>query len=67
MNGTFVVLINGVLETYSHYDDIPQVFDNLIQFEPDYPDEPHTEEQHEEVEQYNQKLKDLMKRETNGR
>ena len=60
----FVVRINESLLEFSNYDDIPQEFDNLIRFEPEIPPEPHTEEQHEETEKWNDKLKILMKRET---
>ena len=60
----FVVRINESLLEFSNYDDIPQEFDNLIRFEPEIPPDPHTEEQHEEIEKWNDKLKILMKRET---
>ena len=60
----FVVRINECLLEFSNYDEIPLEFDNLIRFEPEIPPEPHTEEQHEEIEKWNDKLKILMKRET---
>ena len=60
----FVVRINESFLEFSNYDDIPQEFDNLIRFEPEIPPEPHTEEEHEEIEKWNDKLKILMKRET---
>jgi hypothetical protein len=59
----FVILINGELITYSNYDDIPQEFDNIIEFIPEIPDGPHTDEQHKEIEQWNNKLHELLKRE----
>lgn len=66
MTGTFCVLINGVVHTYKKYDDIPGTFDNLIRFEPEYPTEPHTDEQHHIIAQYNSKLRELMGRERNA-
>ena len=60
----FVVLRKGILETYNKYEDIPETFENLIKFLPDIPDGPHTHEQHEEIDSWNDKLKELMKRET---
>jgi hypothetical protein len=63
----FVILRNGVLETYDKYDDIPEEFDNLIKFLPNIPDGPHTHEQHEEIDSWNEKLKELLKKETNAR
>ena len=47
------------------YEDIPDSFDNVIRFEPEIPPEPHTEEQHEEIEKWPGRLKELMKRERN--
>jgi len=64
MADVFVILRNGVLETYNKYEDIPMSFDNLIEFAPEYIDGPHTPEQHAEMEGLNQKLLDLLKRET---
>jgi hypothetical protein len=62
----FVVLVNGKLQTYYAYEDIPQVFDNVIKFLPEIPNGPHTHEEHTEIETWNNKLKELMRRETNG-
>lgn len=59
----FVVMINGELHTYHNYDDIPNEFDHLIEFAPEYPEPPHTEEQHEWLGTLNTKLKELMTRE----
>ena len=64
MTHKFVIRIDQDLKEYSNYDDIPNEFDNLISFEPVIPPEPHTEEQHEEIEKWNSRLHELMKRET---
>ncbi len=64
MTHKFVVRIDQDLKEYSNYDDIPNEFDNLISFEPVIPPEPHTKEQHEEIEKWGDRLKELMKRET---
>ena len=61
----FVILRNEILETYNKYEDIPESFENLIKFLPEIPDGPHTHEQHEEIDTWNDKLKELLKRETN--
>jgi hypothetical protein len=63
MNHEFVILNNNVLETYTKYEDIPESFDHVIKFLPQIPEPPHTEAQHEEIEQWNDKLQELMKRE----
>jgi hypothetical protein len=64
MGHKFVVLKNGIFETYYKYEDIPESFDNVIEFLPEIPPGPHTHEDHEEIDSWNDKLKELMKRET---
>ena len=39
------------------------VFDHVIKFDPDWPEGPHTDEEHEYMDTFNDKLQDLMKRE----
>ena len=58
----FVILRNGLLETYTEYDTIPSEFDSVIKFAPQVPEPPHTEEQHEEMNQWNSRLQELMTR-----
>ena len=48
---------------FHDWNDIPMEFDNLIRFEPEIIPAPHTEEEHEIMESYNDKLQELMKRE----
>jgi hypothetical protein len=62
----FVLLVKGELKTYTNYKDIPDEFNNLIKFLPEIPEPPHTHEQHEELDLWNERLKELLKRETNG-
>lgn len=56
----FVIKRNGILETYTEYDKIPNDFEHVIEFIPEIPEGPHTEEQHEEIERWNDKLQALM-------
>ncbi len=65
MPNEFVILKNNKLETFTKYEDIPEKFDNLIKFLPEIPEPPHTHEQHQELDLWNERLKKLMKRETN--
>jgi hypothetical protein len=60
MKGEYVVMINGKLETFTDYYDIPNTFQHVIKFQPELIPEPHTPEQHEEIETWNDKLKRLM-------
>lgn len=64
MSHKFVILKNSVLETYDKYEDIPESFDNVIEFIPEIPEGPHTHEEHDIIDKWNNKLKELMKRET---
>lgn len=54
---------NGELETYTHYEDIPQQFEHVIEFAPQMPEPPHTDEQHREMSQWNGRLQELVARE----
>lgn len=56
----FVIMKNNELFTYTNFEDIPLDFDHVIEFNPEVPPEPHTEEQHEEIEQWPARLERLM-------
>ena len=43
---------NDVLEAYDRYEDIPDDLDHVIEFLPEIPPEPHTEQQHEEIDSW---------------
>jgi hypothetical protein len=59
----FVILIDGELHTFDKYEDIPEEFDNVIKFLPDVPEGPHTEHQHDEIDEWNVKFQKLMEKE----
>lgn len=59
----FHFIVNGQLTTYDNYEDIPDEFDNVIKFLPDIPPEPHTEEVHEEIHMWNDRLQQLLEKE----
>ena len=59
MKGEYVIKINGELMTYTDYDDIPDTFDHVIKFNPDWPKEPHTQEDHDLMAVFNDKLQRL--------
>jgi hypothetical protein len=63
MKGSFTVRIGRDLFTYDDTDKIPQEFDFLISFLPDYPKGPHTEIQHEEIASFMDMMKELQSRE----
>ena len=59
----FQFIVNGELVTYDKYEDIPETFDHVIKFLPDILPEPHTEEEHEEIQEWNNKFQELMEKE----
>lgn len=66
ITGKFKILLNGELVTYTNYNDIPNKFDNVISFLPEFPEGPHTHEEHESMSMYHELLQNLLKRETNA-
>lgn len=59
----FVIMVNGRLNTYNRYEDIPEEFDHVIKFHPEMIPGPHTHDEHDELHQWNLKLQQLMERE----
>lgn len=59
----FIIKIGSELKTYTKFEDIPTIFDNVISFLPEIPEGPHNEEQHEEIGLWNGRLQELMRRE----
>jgi hypothetical protein len=59
----FVFRIDGKLVTVHNWDDVPEQFDHVIKFAPEVPEPPHTEEQHEEMDKWNDRLQTLMEKE----
>lgn len=64
VTGEFVILRDGVLETYTNYADIPMSFDNLISFIPDVPPPPHTEAEHDIIHKMEHLFQEVFARET---
>ena len=63
MEGVFKIKVGRSIYTYTNFDEIPQEIGAVISFNPKYPKEPHTEEEHKLIETFNDKLQELMKRE----
>jgi hypothetical protein len=53
-------MIDGTLHEYQQYEDIPAQFDHVIEFIPEYPLGPHTDAEHEELDQWDSRLQRLM-------
>jgi hypothetical protein len=63
MTHRFVILVDGELRTYDSIESIPAIIDNVIEFSPHFPEGPHTDEQHHDISQWNDVLKELLTRE----
>ena len=64
----FQFIIDGDLVEFDRWEDVPELFDHVIKFihdlpEPEGEDGNHTEEQHEELAKWNDRLQELMEKE----
>ena len=60
MGHRFVIMRDDQLYEYTKYEQIPSEFDHVIEFAPEIPPGPHTDEQHEEIHQWHSKFERLM-------
>lgn len=67
MKGLFEILIDGKIQIFHDYRDIPETFDNVIKFMPTIPPPPHSKEDHREIELWMERFKNLLAKENNGR
>jgi len=63
MKGEFVFIIDGKIKHFSDFRDIPEEFDHVIKFIPEVQGGPHTDHQHDEIDEWNQRLQKLMEKE----
>ena len=56
---------NNIIE-YDNFDDIPNKFYRLIKYNPEYPPSPHSEKDHKMIEDFDNKLHELLRRESDG-
>lgn len=62
-DGEYIVLVNGRVKTFTNWEDIPSSFENIIKFNPTPPPSPHSEEDHEYIKTFDDKLHEFMNRE----
>ena len=60
---TTTSIANTEQYTYDKMEDIPDSFDYLVRFEPEYPEPPHSEEQHAYINSFPFLMQELQKRE----
>lgn len=64
MKGKFIIRMHGEDVTYTNYNTIPHQIGAVISFMPDYPEPPHTEEEHRLIHSFQDKLQELIQRES---
>jgi len=62
LTGKFEVLKDKKVYKFTKFSDIPESFEQVISFIPDYPKGPHTQEEHNFMETFNSKLQELLSR-----
>ena len=66
MKGKFrIKLHDKSIVVYNNFEDIPDKIYKVLDFNPDYPPSPHSEEDHKMIEEFDNKLHELLRRETN--
>jgi hypothetical protein len=60
MGHRFVIMQDDKLYEYTEYEQIPDHFDHVIEFAPEIPMGPHTDQDHEEIDQWQVKFEKLM-------
>lgn len=58
----FTIKDKDQLLTFNNFYDIPEEYDHLIEFKPYMPPPPHTDIEHEEIESWVPKFKQLVER-----
>lgn len=58
----FVVRVREEICTFRRWEDLPPRLDAVIRFEPAIPPPPHTPEQHAEIEVWDARLQELLRR-----
>lgn len=56
----FQFIVSGELVSFDSWENIPENFEHVIKFLPDIPEDPHTEDEHDEIAVWNARLQQLM-------
>ena len=67
MKGEFSIKIGTEVITYGDINQIPDRFDLLVAFKPDYPPSPHTQADHDLMESFQGVCEELVKRQNSRR
>ena len=61
-DGEFVVKVDGEIQTFTDYNDVPRVVQSVIKFIPNIPPDPHTIQDHENIAMWEGELKGMIER-----
>jgi hypothetical protein len=64
MEGKFIIRMRGEDVTYANYNNIPDQIGAVIEYKPNIPEPPHTDEEHELIHTFQDKLQKLVQRES---
>jgi len=64
MNGVYKIKLNGDIATYNKFSDIPAQFGAVISYIPEHPQPPHSDEEHDLIHSFQDKLQELLQRES---
>ena len=59
----FQFIVDGELVSFDNWENIPENFEHVIKFLPDISEDPHTEDEHDEIAVWNDRLQELMEKE----
>ena len=59
----FQFIVDGELVSFDNWENIPENFEHIIKFLPDISEDPHTEDEHDEIAVWNDRLQELMEKE----
>jgi len=60
--GVYKIILDNKHVEYTHWDNIPMSFDDLILFLPEAPEEPHSDEDHKYMKRCKDKFNEVFKR-----
>jgi hypothetical protein len=58
--GEYIVVEKGEIKEYDDFNNIPEDIDNIIKFLPEIPEGPHTHEEHELIDSFNDVFQEKM-------
>lgn len=56
----FEIMINGHVQSFNRYEEIPDQFDHVIAFIPEVPPPPHSDQDHNDIESWAGKFERLL-------